>query len=68
MALLVGYAEYDTGNRHAAETTREAALPLGTGAGHGQIIAWAHEMRAWINRTTGDYHGVVAAARGRPSP
>ena len=29
---------------------------------------WAHEMRAWINLTTGDYHGVVAAARGRPSP
>jgi len=22
-----------------------------------------HEMRAWINLTTGDYHGVVAAAR-----
>jgi hypothetical protein len=26
-------------------------------------VAWAHEMRAWINLTTGDYHGVVAAAR-----
>jgi hypothetical protein len=32
-------------------------------ADHGEIIAWAHEMRAWINLTTGDYHGVIAAAR-----
>ena len=63
VALLVGCVEYDTGNRQAAETTRQAALSLGTEADHGEIIAWAHEMRAWINLTTGDYHGVVAAAR-----
>jgi hypothetical protein len=63
VALLVGCVEYDTGNRHAAETTRQAALSLGLEADHGEIIAWAHEMRAWINLTTGDYHGVVAAAR-----
>ncbi len=31
-------------------------------ADHGEIQAWAHEMRAWMNLTTGDYHGVVAAA------
>ena len=63
VALLVGCVEYDTGNRQAAETTRQAALSLGTEADHGEIIAWAHEMRAWINLTSGDYHGVVAAAR-----
>jgi len=63
VALLVGCVEYDPGNRHAAETTRQAALSLGVEADHGEIIAWAHEMRAWINLTTGDYHGVVAAAR-----
>ena len=63
VALLVGCVEYDTGNRHAAETTRQAALSLGMEADHGEIIAWAHEMRAWINLTTGDYHGVIAAAR-----
>src|SRR5690242_15644535 len=51
------------GNRHAAETTRQAAPSLGVEADHGEITAWAHEMRAWINLTTGDYHGVVAAAR-----
>jgi hypothetical protein len=63
VALLVGCVEYDMGNRHAAETTRQAALSLGVEADHGEIVAWAHEMRAWINLTTGDYHGVVAAAR-----
>ena len=63
VALLVGCVEYDTGNRQAAETTRQAALSLGTEADHGEIIAWAHEMRAWINLTSGDYHGVIAAAR-----
>jgi hypothetical protein len=63
VALLVGCVEHDTGNRHAAETTRQAALSLGTEADHGEIIAWAHEMRAWFNLTTGDYNGVVAASR-----
>src|SRR3984885_8141939 len=63
IALLIGCVEYDTGNRQAAETTRQAALSLGTEADHGDIQAWAHEMRAWMALTTGDYHGVVAAAR-----
>lgn len=63
VALLVGCVEYDSGNRHAAETTRQAALSLGIEADHGEIIAWAHEMRAWINLTSGDYNGVVSAAR-----
>jgi hypothetical protein len=63
VALLVGCVEYDSRNRHAAEITRQAALSLGEEADHGEIIAWAHEMRAWINLTSGDYHGVVAAAR-----
>jgi hypothetical protein len=63
VALLVGCVEYDTGNRQAAETTRQAALSLGGEADHGDIMGWAHEIRAWINLTSGDYHGVVAAAR-----
>jgi hypothetical protein len=63
VALLVGCVEYDMGNRQAAETTRQAALSLGTEADNGEIIAWAHEMRAWINLTTGDYNGVIAATR-----
>jgi hypothetical protein len=63
VTLLVGCVEYDTGNRQAAETTRQAALSLGAEADHGDIMAWAHEIRAWINLTSGDYHGVVAAAR-----
>ena len=63
VALLVGCLEYDSGNRHAAETTRQAALTLGLEADHGEIVAWAHEMRAWINLTSGDYTGAVAASR-----
>jgi hypothetical protein len=63
IALLLGCVEYDTGNRQAAETTRQAALSLGTEADHADIQAWAHEIRAWMALTTGDYHGVVAAAR-----
>ena len=32
-------------------------------ADHPEVKAWAHEIRAWIALTTGNYHGVVAAAR-----
>jgi tetratricopeptide (TPR) repeat protein len=39
------------------------ALSLGTDADRAEIMAWAHEIRAWINLTTGDYHGVIASAR-----
>ena len=63
VALLVGCVEYDMGDRHAAETTRQAAVSLGAEADHAEIMAWGHEMRAWINLTSGDYNGVVAAAR-----
>jgi hypothetical protein len=63
IALLLGCVEYDTGDRQAAETTRQAALSLGVEADHADIQAWANEIRAWMALTTGDYHGVVAAAR-----
>lgn len=63
LALLVGCVEYDTGARHAAESTRQAALSLATEADHAEIAGWAHEMRAWFALTTGDYRGVVAAAQ-----
>jgi len=63
IALLIGCVEHDTGNRAAAETTRQAALSLGIEAEHAEIQGWAHEIRAWMALTSGDYHGVVAAAR-----
>ena len=63
IALLIGCVEYDIGNRQAAETTRRAALSLGQEADHSPIIGWAHEMRAWMALTIGDYQGVVTAAR-----
>ncbi|WP_328439401.1 XRE family transcriptional regulator [Streptomyces sp. NBC_00444] len=63
LALLVGCVEYDTGDRHASESTRQAALSLATEADHAEVAGWAHEMRAWFALTTGDYRGVIAAAR-----
>ncbi|MEF9913296.1 MULTISPECIES: XRE family transcriptional regulator [unclassified Streptomyces] len=63
LALLVGCVEYDSGDRHAAESTRRAALSLATEADHPEVAGWAHEMRAWFALTTGDYRGVVAAAQ-----
>lgn len=63
LALLVGCVEYDTGDRHAAESTRRAALSLATESEHPEVAGWAHEMRAWFALTTGDYRGVIAAAQ-----
>src|SRR5437762_158564 len=53
VALLLACVEYDTGNRQAADTTRQAALSLGIEADHSEIQGWAHEIRAWINLTSG---------------
>ncbi|MFD0229062.1 XRE family transcriptional regulator [Streptomyces hirsutus] len=63
LALLVGCVEYDMGDRHAAESTRRAALSLATEADHAEVAGWAHEMRAWFALTTGDYRGVISAAQ-----
>ena len=63
LALLVGCVEYDSGDRHAAESTRRAALSLATESDHAEVAGWAHEMRAWFALTTGDYRGVIAAAQ-----
>ncbi len=63
VALLLACVEYDTGNRQAADTTRQAALSLGIEADHSEISGWAHEIRARMNLTSGDYHGVIAAAQ-----
>ena len=59
----IGCVEYDSGRRNEAETTRRAALSLGTETDNAVITAWAHEMRAWMALTTGDYRGVVIAAQ-----
>lgn len=67
LCLLVGCCEYDLGDRSAAEATRRAALSLATESGHTEIAGWAHEMRAWFALTSGDYRGVVAAARAGTS-
>lgn len=63
LALLVGCVEYDMGHRREAESTRRAALSLGLESEASEVSGWAHEMRAWFALTTGDYRGVVAAAK-----
>jgi hypothetical protein len=62
LTLLVGCVEYDSGNRSAAEATRQAALSLGGESGNAEVRGWASEMRAWFSLTTGDYAGVIAAS------
>ncbi len=62
LAALVGCVEYDTANRGAAETTRQAAWSLGEESGNAEVMAWAQEMRAWFALTRGDYRGVLDAA------
>jgi hypothetical protein len=63
LALLIGCVEYDTGRRHEAETTRRSALSIGNETDNAEVSAWAHEIRAWMALTTGDYHGVVVASQ-----
>lgn len=67
LALLVGCLEYDLGDRQAAEATRRSALSLGEEVGNSGILGWAHEMRAWFALTSGDYRGVIAAAKAGES-
>lgn len=63
LALLTGCVEYDLGMRAAAESTRTAALQLGSEAGHPEISGWAYEMSAWFALTQGRFQNVIAAAR-----
>lgn len=62
VSLLVGCLEYDMGQRQPAEATRQAALSLGLEAGEGNVVGWAHEMRAWYALTQGHYRAAIAAA------
>jgi hypothetical protein len=62
LAALVGCVEYDTTNRTAAESTRQAAWKLGEESGSADVMGWAQEMRAWFALTRGNYRGVIDAA------
>lgn len=61
--LLIDSVEYAIGLRHDAETTRRSALSIGAETDNAGVSACAHEVRAWIPLTTGNYHGVVVAAQ-----
>jgi transcriptional regulator with XRE-family HTH domain len=53
LSLLIGCLDYDLGLARHAETARTAAFHLGREAGHGEIVAWSHEMSAWFAITQG---------------
>jgi hypothetical protein len=63
LALLPGCVHYDLGEREQAGAARQAACQAGLQAGHGEIIAWSHEMAAWFALTEGRYHDVIDYAR-----
>ncbi len=57
--LLAGCVEYDLGKRQKAEISRMAAMRIGKETGHGEILAWSHEMACWFALTQGKYADVV---------
>ncbi len=63
LSLLVACLHYDQGNERAAESARAGAIMLAEEIGHGEILGWAAEIRAWIALTRGDYYAVLAAAK-----
>jgi tetratricopeptide (TPR) repeat protein len=62
LTALVGCVEYDSGDKPAAEATRQTAWKLGEESGNADVMAWSQEMRAWFALTRGDYRGVLDAA------
>jgi transcriptional regulator with XRE-family HTH domain len=63
LSLLVACLQYDQGDERAAESARAGAVMLATEIGHGEILGWAQEIRAWMALTRGDYYGVLEAAK-----
>ncbi|MEO3811938.1 helix-turn-helix transcriptional regulator [Sphaerisporangium sp. B11E5] len=63
LTALLGCIHYDLGEREEAETSRRAAYEMGHQVGHGELMAWAHEMSAWFALVEGRYEDVVTAAR-----
>ncbi|WP_424534945.1 hypothetical protein ACOZ38_32845 [Sphaerisporangium viridialbum] len=63
LTALLGCVHYDLGEREEAETSRRAGYEMGHQVGHGELMAWAHEMSAWFALVEGRYEDVVTAAR-----
>jgi transcriptional regulator with XRE-family HTH domain len=63
LSLLVACLYYDQGDERAAEQARTGAIMLAKEIGHAEILGWAHEIRAWMALTRGDYYGVLEAAK-----
>lgn len=63
IAALLGCVHYDLGEREEAEAARQAAYQWGKQAGHGELMGWAFEMRAWFSLVEGNYEQLIEAAR-----
>jgi len=63
LAALLGCVHFDVGNREDAEAARQSALRLGTEAGHGELMGWAHEMSAWFALVESRWEDLIGAAR-----
>ncbi|SHH13203.1 Helix-turn-helix domain-containing protein [Streptoalloteichus hindustanus] len=63
LTLLIGCLEYDMGLKRPAEISRNAAFQLGRETGHGEIIAWSHELSAWFALTQDRLRSVPSYAR-----
>jgi tetratricopeptide (TPR) repeat protein len=67
-SLLLGCVEYDLGLRPQAEASRLSALSIGQETAHGELVAWAHEMRCWFALTRSAWQEVIEHAEaGRQS-
>ena len=62
-ALLLATLSHDLGDTDTAEQIRRTALKLGHDVGNESIIAWAHEIRAWISLTRQEWHHAIAASQ-----
>ena len=63
IAALLGCVHYDLGEREEAEAARQAAYQWAKQAGHGELMGWAFEMRAWFSLVEGNYEQLLEAAQ-----
>jgi hypothetical protein len=63
-ALLLGCVEYDLGLKPQAEADRVAAMSMGRDTGHGELVAWGHEMAAWFGLNRSRWSDVIDQTEG----
>lgn len=63
LSLLGACLYVDVGQATAAHASREAAHDLGVHAGHGEIVAWGLEIRAWQSLLCRCYDDAIRLCR-----